>query len=107
MSLLKYITYIVLTSFPLVIYRDSVQEEQLNVLKAAQFGLISELLQQDHLMTPAAAAAPAKGPSRSRSGQLNARGGAGGAQVKGSKLQKKTVGSQFRGKFSEIKIQPP
>ena len=71
----------------------------MNVLKAAQFGLIADLLQQDHLMTPAGGAA-SKGPSRSRSGQLNARGGgAGGAggQMKGTKLQKKTVGSQFRG----------
>ena len=34
--------------------RDAVQEEQLNVLKAAEFSLIAELLlQQDQLMTPA------------------------------------------------------
>jgi len=97
--------------------RDAVQEEQLNVLKAAKFGLISELLQQDHLMTPSSGPSTPRGggvggpfpPLKSRSGQLLPRtpggmsiGNAVSTPMKGTKLQKKTVGSQFRDSLNEL-----
>ena len=62
--------------------RDAVQEEQLNVLKGAKFGLITELLHQDQLMTSATgaggASAPSgvstpKGPLKTRSGVITPR----------------------------------
>jgi len=95
--------------------RDAVQEEQLNVLKSAKFSLISDLLQQDHLMTPSPSTARGGGvgglntPIKSRSGHHMTRtaggmsiGNAVGSPMKGTKLQKKTVGSQFRDSLNEL-----
>ncbi|XP_076436047.1 unconventional myosin-Va-like isoform X2 [Babylonia areolata] len=68
--------------------RDTVLEEQINILKASQYELVAELC----LEGEAAAAAAGGGRKRSQSTTQPVR-----AQPKaGSKQHKKTVGSQFR-----------
>ena len=81
--------------------RDAVQEEQLNVMKKAKFGLIAELLQQDQLASslgtgscgaPIGGMATPKAPLKTRSGLLTPRtpgglsiGNAVGSPMKGEK----------------------
>ncbi|XP_050990802.1 unconventional myosin-Va isoform X5 [Labeo rohita] len=71
--------------------KDTVNEEQINVLKASKFDLLVELFQDEEKATSPAGAAPATGgrtrlsvkPDKNKAGQA-------------SKEHKKTVGLQFR-----------
>ncbi|XP_013411638.1 unconventional myosin-Va-like [Lingula anatina] len=72
--------------------RDTVLDEQLNILKASEHELVADLFQEEEQRKPRSGSTSAA--------KVNIR--AGTQQPKGSKSHKKTVGSQFRDSLNKL-----